>query len=463
MKIIFSSVMLALLFVSVFTAAFSLNLAKANDGSQASNIDWWPMFQHDLSHTGASTSNAPATNNTLWSFEAKNTRAASRYFFSPVVVNNLVYASSADGTLYCLNAATGALIWKYVISAVPVDAPLGIPTVAGGIVFVGSEQYQFYALNATTGALIWNFQMDGPIHSSATVVGNLVYVGDEGVYCLNAATGAVVWHNTAPAYVVSSPAVFAGLLYVGGPVGEGGLAEDSIYCLNASDGSLVWNYIISTSESPQINGEYNTIESSPTVVNGLVYMGSYDDNVYCLDAISGALVWKHETDGTVFYSLAVTNGFVYVASENQTGPGYEPGNSSLYCLNAITGTSVWTKYFGSSTIVSSPAIAGDIVFVGVTWGNNGIYGLNATTGAIVWSHSGDGLGESPPVVANGVLYAGTSDTLYAFGGSPIGFLPYLLLSLFIIALLVILLVLFVPRRKSKTETNSPSGIVQSDS
>ena len=445
--------MLTLLLVSVFSVAVSFHLATVNDSSHASNIDWWPMFQHDLNHTGTSTSNVPATNNTLWSFQARDT------VLSPVVVDNLVYVSSTDGTFYCLNAGTGGLVWKYVISAVPImgyddmpNAPSDIPAVAGGIVFVGSEEGQFYALNATTGAHIWDVRMGSLITSSATVVGNLVYLGCHGVYCLNAATGAFVWQNTAPAVVVSSPAVVAGLLYVGGPVGEGGLADDGIYCLNATDGSLVWNYVISTSEGTQTT-EYNVVECSPTVVDGLVYMGSYDGNVYCLDAVSGALIWKYWTGGIVYNSLAVANGLVYVASENQTGIGYEPGNSSLYCLNATTGNPVWKRNFGSPSIVSSPAMAGGIVFVGVGWGNTGIYGLNATTGAIVWSHKGDGLGASPPVVANGLLYAGAGDGISALGGSRTVFLPYLFLSLFLIALLVILLVLFIPRRKSKTETS----------
>lgn len=30
--------------------------------------DWWPMFHHDLRHTGYSTSKVPKTNNTAWTF-----------------------------------------------------------------------------------------------------------------------------------------------------------------------------------------------------------------------------------------------------------------------------------------------------------------------------------------------------------------------------------------------------------
>jgi len=33
------------------------------------------------------------------------------------------------------------------------------------------------------------------------------------------------------------------------------------------------------------------VDSSPTVANGIVYVGSDDDNVYALDANSGAIIW----------------------------------------------------------------------------------------------------------------------------------------------------------------------------
>ena len=33
-------------------------------------IDWWPMFHHDLRHTGYSTSTASDINNLLWTYRA---------------------------------------------------------------------------------------------------------------------------------------------------------------------------------------------------------------------------------------------------------------------------------------------------------------------------------------------------------------------------------------------------------
>jgi outer membrane protein assembly factor BamB len=50
------------------------------------------------------------------------------------------------------------------------------------------------------------------------------------------------------------------------------------------------------------------------VANGVVYVGSDDNNVYALNAGTGAFVWKYTTGGAVYSSPAVANGMVYVGS-----------------------------------------------------------------------------------------------------------------------------------------------------
>ena len=55
------------------------------------------------------------------------------------------------------------------------------------------------------------------------------------------------------------------------------------------------------------------VYSSPAVANGVVYVGS-DDNVYALNARTGALLWSYTTGEYVVSSPAVANGVVYVGS-----------------------------------------------------------------------------------------------------------------------------------------------------
>jgi outer membrane protein assembly factor BamB len=61
---------------------------------------------------------------------------------------------------------------------------------------------------------------------------------------------------------------------------------------------------------------FTTIGSSPAVANGVVYIGSHDDNVYALNASTGAKLWSYTTGLFVDASPAVANGVVYIASED---------------------------------------------------------------------------------------------------------------------------------------------------
>ena len=67
-----------------------------------------------------------------------------------------------------------------------------------------------------------------------------------------------------------------------------------------------------------------TVYSSPAVANGVVYVGSEDNNLYALDAKTGAKLWSYATGGPVDSSPAVANGVVYVGSDD----------NNVYALNA---------------------------------------------------------------------------------------------------------------------------------
>jgi glucose dehydrogenase len=55
----------------------------------------------------------------------------------------------------------------------------------------------------------------------------------------------------------------------------------------------------------------SSVNSDPAVVNGVVYVGSVDHNVYALKASSGAKLWSFRTGGQVLFSApAVANGVV---------------------------------------------------------------------------------------------------------------------------------------------------------
>ena len=95
------------------------------------------------------------------------------------------------------------------------------------------------------------------------------------------------------------------------------------------------------------------IASSPAVSNGVVYVGSYDDNLYAIDAVTGKVQWRFKTKSFVHSSPAVSNGVVYVGSDDD----------NLYAIDAVTGKEQWRFATGDS-VESSPAVSNGIVYVG---------------------------------------------------------------------------------------------------
>jgi eukaryotic-like serine/threonine-protein kinase len=65
-------------------------------------------------------------------------------------------------------------------------------------------------------------------------------------------------------------------------------------------------------------------------------------------------------------------------------------------------------------VLSSPAVANHVVYVGSEDGN--VDALNAATGAKLWSYTTSNQVFASPVVVNGVVYVGSGDgNMYAFG------------------------------------------------
>jgi hypothetical protein len=138
-----------------------------------------------------------------------------------------------------------------------------------------------------------------------------------------------------------------------------------------------------------------------------VYVGSDDNNVYCLNASSGAFIWSYPTGDYVRSSPAVAYGNVYVGSYD----------GRLYCLDPSTGDSLWS-YNAGFDIHSSPAVADDKVYVGAK--DMRVFCLDAYGSVLTWEYTTGGDVNSSPAVANERVYVGSSDgSVYVFGPSAI--------------------------------------------
>jgi outer membrane protein assembly factor BamB len=191
------------------------------------------------------------------------------------VVDGIAYFGSALGSVFAIDAATGAQLWSAPISS---DNAASSPAVANGVVYINGDS--LFAFDAKTGAQLWSSSItDGT--SSPAVVGGVVYCSGRALAAFNATTGAVLW-SVSPGGPLSilgdSPAVAKGLVYIGASVpGQHGSSSGVLYALKARTGKIIWS-------APVASG----ITSSPAVANGVVYVGSDDGTLYAFNAKTGA-------------------------------------------------------------------------------------------------------------------------------------------------------------------------------
>jgi outer membrane protein assembly factor BamB len=114
-------------------------------------------------------------------------------------------------------------------------------------------------------------------------------------------------------------------------------------------------------------------QSSAAIVDGVVYVGCRDSNLYALEAATGKEKWRYNNEMSwVISSPAVTQGKVYFATSD----------SALYhVVDAVTGKSV-VKQQDKAYMFSSPVVVDDVVLIGVL---NGILeARDLKSGELLW-------------------------------------------------------------------------------
>ena len=249
-----------------------------------------------------------------------------------------------------------------------------------------------------------------------SAVGQVTFHGDNahsGVYRSSEIRDlkSVKWKFKTGAPVIGSPTVSNGVIFIGS-------VDSSLYAIDQETGRQKWKF--------ETGGG---VVSTPAVAKGLVYFGSYDGNFYCVDEGSGSLKWKFAMeyekrfeakhlhgqdpkeqiipDAWDFFmsSPAVADDRVYFGS----------GDKNVYALNAQTGALVW-KFATNDTVHGSPALFENTLYIG-SW-DSYLYALDATTGKEKWKFK---TGEDPinnnqvglqgsPTIANGTVYIGCRDS-----------------------------------------------------
>ncbi len=129
---------------------------------------------------------------------------------------------------------------------------------------------------------------------------------------------------------------------VGDKVYFGTSSNDKVYCLDASSGEEIWSFFTG-----------GPVRLAPTVVDGMLYVGSDDGVAYCLNAESGKMIWKINTaegktyipgNGRMIPTASIRTSIVVDDDTAYFCSGMFPNEGvSLYAVNAKTGKIIWQK------------------------------------------------------------------------------------------------------------------------
>jgi outer membrane protein assembly factor BamB len=152
-----------------------------------------------------------------------------------------------------------------------------------------------------------------------------------------------------PSEVIATPVTYKNRVYVAiGQDPEHGEGAGNLVCIDATK----TGDITKTGEIWSFRG-INRSLSTPSIADGLVYVADYSGFVYCLDAETGELHWKHDTMSHIWGSTLVADGKVFI------------GNEDGYLTILATGTE--KKLLGEidvmSPVYSSPVAANGVLYV----------------------------------------------------------------------------------------------------
>ena len=346
-------------------------------------------------------------------------------------VNPLEHTINVD------NAAFLSLDWEAELGD-PVFS--SSPAVVGGVAYIASKDGTLWAYPADgCGATIcteplWKSVSLGQIVDSPTVVNGVVYIGSQTSADLNfgklnafsaAGCGKAVceplWQGAAGknAILESSPTVADGLVYIGAFDGR-------LYAFNAHGCNRA------LCQPTWIGTTGGTIESTPTVSNGVAYIGSDDGFLYAFAAggcgkLTCQPLWRGQLgdpslpSGVFESTPAVANGVVYIGSQHALAAFDATG-----CGSSFNCKPIWQSIDDFNFFGGSPAVAGGRVYIGLE-SNLAVFSADGCGDNLctpLWLLTGPGAQasiESSPTIANGVVYAGrNTGDVFAWSAEPCG-------------------------------------------
>jgi len=264
-----------------------------------------------------------STNNDFYSIDEEgnvvwNVTLGDKILSSPMVHNGKVFVGSMDGFLYAFDESSGKLIWTFFTACQLLPCSISSsPAVYDGKVFVSTDNSRLYAVDEESGRHIWTYlgaegAFFSPLAPSPAVAKGIVYSSNQtALYALNSTNGSFLW-AVATCLPLSSPVIDEGWLYVG--------CREGLLKVNATAGTSSTLYPVPFA-----------IYSSPVISNDTIIAASEGGDVIVWYKANMSQLWQYNMGKPIYSSPAVVNGRIYIGAND--GNLYSFGNCSIWNPN----------------------------------------------------------------------------------------------------------------------------------
>ncbi len=311
---------------------------------------------------------------------------------APVADAGTVYGAERDGEVTAIAIDGGSTVWES-----DTDARLsGGPGVGDGLVLVGSTDGELIALEQGSGDERWRAQVSSEVLAAPQAKDGIVVVrtGDGKLAGLSGDTGRRVWvyDRTVPVLTLrgTSPPVLVDDYVIAG------FDNGRLVALELRTGRLLWEQQVAVPRGRSDLERMVDIDAPPVVVDGTVYVATFQGRVAALTLATGEIEWSRDISSAT--GLAIENEAVYVSDEHGV----------VWSLDRRSGASIWKQENLKARSLTGPASLAGYVVVGDLEGY--LHWLRSTDGEFAARAQIDNSKLlAPPIIANGMLIGYSSE------------------------------------------------------
>lgn len=217
---------------------------------------------------------------------------------------------------------------------------------------------------------------------TAQIIGNsqfiIVPTNNKRLYFLNPANGKEITSLPATSSVGAAPALEGQLVYFAEQAGS-----DMLTCFNLVNGKRVW--------SMSLHDPFG----SPIIDGDELFMASRDGKIYCLNRLTGAILWQYHSKRQVYATVAVDSARVVFGNDR----------GDIICLKRENGDPWWS--FQTQGAIAAQPLIDQFVFCGSLDGT--MYALDPVSGEQKWIFATKGAIHTTPVKLENQLVFGSND------------------------------------------------------